>query len=250
MVAILSMILDVTERERAEEELRHRVEEVEAMMSFLPIAVIRSDDPECHRLTGNPAAHRLLQIPPGDDLSKSPPPGTSAPAYRTYQDGVEIPPERLPMQYACRHGVEVRDAEYEIVFEGDGSRHIYCYATPLFGEPGRVRGCVFAALDITERKRAEQALREREEQYRFLVNTVPALVWSSRPDGTRDFHNDRWFQYTGLSPETQREEDLRRDCHPDDLPGAVDRWTRSVATGEPYRTEYRLRRASDGEYRW
>ncbi|MFO0889396.1 MAG: PAS domain-containing protein [Isosphaeraceae bacterium] len=247
---IIGTAQDVTEKKRVDQELRCRVEEVERLMEFLPIAVIRAEDPECRHVIGNPAAHRLLGVPERDNLSKTPPPGEPQPPYRTLQHGIEVSPDRLPMQYACRHGVEVRDAEYEIVDQGGRSRHIYCYATPLFDGPGRVRGCVFAALDISDRKRAEEALRDREEQYRFLVNMVPAFVWSSDPAGTTDFQSDRWYEYTGLPREGGQSEDWRTVVHPDDVSEAVEKWTRSVRTGEPYRAEYRLKRASDGEYRW
>ncbi|WP_439623146.1 PAS domain S-box protein [Gemmata sp.] len=101
-----------------------------------------------------------------------------------------------------------------------------------------------------ERARAEGRLRESEERYRFLVNAVPALVWSARPDGATDFHNDRWFEYTGLPQHDSGGEAWRGVVHPDDVGQAVERWTHSVRTGEPYRIEYRLRRASDGGYRW
>ena len=166
------VITDVTARKLAEEELRRRVEEVETLMEFVPIAVIRADDPACHRLTGNPAAHRLLGVPPGSHLSKTPPPGQSPPAYRTLQNGREVPPADLPMQVACRTGREVRDAEYEIAFAGGESRHIYCYATPLFDGAGRVQGCLFAALDITDRKNAEDELREQDRRKNEFLATL------------------------------------------------------------------------------
>ncbi|MFO0877449.1 MAG: PAS domain S-box protein [Gemmataceae bacterium] len=173
IVAVLSLGLDVTEQARAEEELGRRVEEVETLMEFFPIAVIRAEDAECRRVTGNPAAHKLLRVQAGNNLSKTPTADLPPPAYRTLQNGQEVPPERLPMQYACRHGVEVRDTEFQILFEDGDSRHIYCYATPLFDRGGQVRGCVFAALDITGLKQAQEALQTRTAELEALLSSAP-----------------------------------------------------------------------------
>ncbi|MFO0960404.1 MAG: PAS domain S-box protein [Isosphaeraceae bacterium] len=111
-------------------------------------------------------------------------------------------------------------------------------------------GLSFYLRDVTERRRIEAALREGEERYRRLVNAVPGVVWSSRPDGSTDFQSDRWYEYTGLSRQGEIAQDWRCVIHPEDLPGAVELWAHSVRTGEPYRAEYRVRRARDGEYRW
>jgi PAS domain S-box-containing protein len=99
-----------------------------------------------------------------------------------------------------------------------------------------------------QRKWAEEALRESEQEYRFLAETVPALVWSSRADGVVDYRNSRWTEYTGLEPEA--EETAWADLfHPEDRPQVAERWQRARETGTKYQAEYRLRRA-DGAYRW
>ena len=115
------------------------------------------------------------------------------------------------------------------------------------GRPVRLEGI---NLDITARKQAEIALQQSEQQIRQLADALPQIVWTATPDGHRDYHNRRWYDYTGMSQEQCRELGWRPVLHPDDLQHCVERWTHAVTTGEPYEIEYRFRRASDGSYRW
>ena len=88
-----------------------------------------------------------------------------------------------------------------------------------------------------------------EARMRAVLNTMPQMVWSARPDGFHDYYNDRWYAFTGTPPGSTNGEDWSGMFHPDDRERAWARWRRSLATGTPYETEYRLRR-HDGEYRW
>src|SRR5713226_10577711 len=84
---------------------------------------------------------------------------------------------------------------------------------------------------------------------RLVVDTIPTLAWSARPDGAADFFNQRWLDYTGLSAEQAREWGWTAAVHPDDLSGLVEYWRSVLAAGEPGEIEGRLRRF-DGVYRW
>lgn len=97
---------------------------------------------------------------------------------------------------------------------------------------------------------ANATLRQSEENFRFLANIMPQIVWTSKPDGNLDYYNSRWYEYTGLNLEQTRDWGWKLAVHPDDLPTFVERWTRSFTTGYHYEAEYRFRRASDGTYRW
>ena len=104
-------------------------------------------------------------------------------------------------------------------------------------------------LDVTEGTRIEEALRRSEEYLRLTIDTIPTLAWCSRPDGSNEFLNQRWLDYTGLSIEAARDWGWKVAIHPEDLSRLLDVWHKLLASGEPGELEARLRRF-DGVYRW
>jgi PAS domain S-box-containing protein len=88
-----------------------------------------------------------------------------------------------------------------------------------------------------------------EEHFRTLVDTIPALVWSARPDGSAEFVNQRWLDYTGLSAEQALRWGWTAAIHSDDRRSLIEYWRSILASGEPGEFEARMRRF-DGEYRW
>jgi PAS domain S-box-containing protein len=96
---------------------------------------------------------------------------------------------------------------------------------------------------------ARNALRESDLRFRTLADAFPHIVWSTLPDGYHDYYNARWYAFTGTPPGTTDGEGWKQMFHPDDQEDAWARWRHSLATGEPYEVEYRLRHHS-GEYRW
>ncbi len=89
-----------------------------------------------------------------------------------------------------------------------------------------------------------------DAHYRTLAEAIPQIVWTANPDGWLDFYNQRWFDYTGLTLEQTQGWGWEPVLHPDDLQNCILLWTHAYSTGEPYETEYRFKRAADGEYRW
>ena len=92
-------------------------------------------------------------------------------------------------------------------------------------------------------------LQSSEDRLRLVIDTIPAHVWSTVPDGSVDFINQRWLESTGLSVEDGLGWNWGSAVHPDDLTRFVDEWRAALAAGEPMECEARLRQA-DGEYRW
>ncbi|MBV9469067.1 MAG: PAS domain S-box protein [Abitibacteriaceae bacterium] len=99
-------------------------------------------------------------------------------------------------------------------------------------------------------KREQLQTQASEQNYRFLAESIPQIVWTARPDGYLDYFNQRWFDYTGLSGKESQDAIWEQVLHPDDVQRGAETWQPSLATGQPYQIEFRLKRASDGAYRW
>jgi len=148
-----------------------------------------------------------------------------------------------------RRGERVRHHE-TVRVRRDGSRvDVSLTISPVRDASGQLVGVSKIARDITERKRWEEALRRSEEQHRALAESIPNLVWVYRPDGTPEYFNRRWAEYTGISAEDLAAGTRPEIVHPDDRPRMQDVWERALRDGHLYEIEYRLRRA-DGAYRW
>jgi len=116
---------------------------------------------------------------------------------------------------------------------------------------------VGTTMDITERKQSKEAkerLRKLEaelaEKLRDVIDTMPTMVWIARTDGSNEFANHHWQEYTGLSHERTVGSAWQDAVHPTDLKRHLEKWCASRASGEPFENEVRYRRAADGQYRW
>jgi PAS domain S-box-containing protein len=130
-----------------------------------------------------------------------------------------------------------------------GWRWFQAFSNPRIDGAGNLLGYVGLAVDVTESRRVEAALRESEARFRAITNSIDQMIWSTRPDGYHDYFNQRWYDYTGVPDGTTDGEGWNGMFHPEDQDRAWTRWRHSLATGEPYEIEYRLRHRS-GDYRW
>ena len=143
---------------------------------------------------------------------------------------------------AGENSQRIRDAE-------GGFRWFLSRVEPLRASDGTLLYWIGVNLDIDDRKRAEEMVRQSERELRTIVETIPALIHSARPDGYFDFFNSRWLEYVGLPPEDLLGWKWTAAIHPTDVAGLVDAWRKALATGEELAYEARTRRA-DGEFRW
>jgi PAS domain S-box-containing protein len=106
-----------------------------------------------------------------------------------------------------------------------------------------------AQKEIADRAKAEAALRDSETRLLGITNSIDQMIWSCRPDGTPDYYNDRWYAFTGMAPGAEVATAWNALVHPDDQLMTAKLWQLALASGQPYRNEYRLRHAS-GDFRW
>ena len=138
--------------------------------------------------------------------------------------------------------------ELEIVAK-NGNRVSLELSTRLIYHDGKPVGVQGIGRDITERKRTEEALKASEHRYRQLGEGILHQVWTARPDGKFDYVNKRMIEYFDRTVDDLLGYRWHEVVHPDDITECLSRWMRSLTAGDPFETEYRLRRR-DGTYRW
>ena len=147
-------------------------------------------------------------------------------------------------------------SEYRLVVPGEPERWVLARGQVYYGPDGAPEHFPGIAVDITERKRMDAslaevatALSESEAKFRAIADSMPQMVWSTLPDGFHDYYNARWYEFTGVAAGSTDGEGWAQIFHPEDQPRAWEVWKHSLATGDLYEIEYRLRRF-DGVYRW
>jgi len=150
---------------------------------------------------------------------------------------------------ALRAKVDSSD-EYRIVLPGGTVKHIHTIRHPVLNAAGDLIELVGTTIDITERKHAERGIRRSEEQLRNVIETIPAMAWTTLPDGSNIFANRRWAEYTGLSPEETAGSGWLSALHPRDREPYLEKFRVSLATGELFECEARFRCAAHGQHRW
>jgi PAS domain S-box-containing protein len=249
---------DITERKRAEEELRESKRQLEELLSRehnaraeaeqrrdftrlvlegAPIGIGVMEGPD-HRFT-------LVNLTTSEITGLSEEQFIGRPHAEVVPEADKVVGPILDRVYTT--GVsETEEIEIDLP---RGRRHLLVTWSSLPGREGRLGSVLYLSLDITDRKQMEERLRESEAQLRTLADAVPQLVWMAEPDGHIFWYNQRWYEYTGTSPEQMEGWGWQSVHDPEILPQVVERWSASLKTGEAFEMEFPLKGA-DGVFRW
>jgi len=229
---------DIDERKQAEVELR-RSRAYLADAQRLSRTGFVGMDARTKRIFWSEEAARIYGYPPGTK------PTPELILQRSHPDDVGLVTHAI--ERAAQGGCDF-DYEHRLLMPDGSIKHLHDVAHRVRDEAGNEE-VVGAIVDITDRKVAEETIRTQEAELRHVVDTIPAIVWSARPDGANSYVNSRFVEYCGMRPEQIAGSGWHAATHPDDLERHNAKWLASVASGEPFEDEVRFRRA-DGQYRW
>src|ERR1700678_4155002 len=139
--------------------------------------------------------------------------------------------------------------DYRLVLHDGTLKHLHVIWHPVLDEAGDLVQYIGTAADLTERKRAEEKIRQSEQELRTIIETIPAFIGTNLPDGSTDFVSQSFLDYLGISREQWLDWGWLTATHPDDVAGAVEKFKAALAAGRPLEYEQRLRK-SDGTYGW
>ena len=162
-------------------------------------------------------------------------------------------PERLPDVLASWTASIATGEPFEMTFPLRGADGVFrpflTRIVPVRDEAGEIVRWFGVNMEISGQIAAEEALEESEAKFSVLTDAMPQMVWSTRTDGYHDYYNAQWYAFTGVSQGFVDGKEWAGLFHEEDRPRAWERWRHSLATGDPYEVEYRLRQ-HDGDYRW
>jgi PAS domain S-box-containing protein len=239
--------VDITEWKQAEATLQRLESRWNAALENIAEGVIIATEDE-QVIYWNPAAQAMHGFTTPDEgiepLEKTP---------ITFQlwtpDGSHLLElDEWPMR-RIKRGETVRNLELRIRRPDQGWEKIFSYSGVMVDTAGGERLIFLTCHDLTEQRRAEEALRESEMRLRQLADAMPQLVWSAQPDGVMDYCNQRFRLYQGIVQVEQNRWEWESVLHPDDVQPTAHAWLRALQTGDVYQTEQRMRMA-DGSYRW
>ena len=148
------------------------------------------------------------------------------------------------------------DGDFSLISKDGTNRTLRMVGHPVLGASGEILEFVGTAIDVTEQREARAALQRAfdeikgsEDRLRLIIDTIPVPAWSSRPDGSSAFMNQRWLDYTGIPVEEALDWGWKIVVHPDDLDRTMEYWRAVLSDHEERELEARLRRF-DGTYRW
>jgi PAS domain S-box-containing protein len=237
----VGMVMDVTERKRAELALRRsenylaeaqKLSHTGSWARSLATGEITYWSEECYRVLGFD-------------------PHAGLPQFKTFLQRVYPEDQEKVRKTAATatHEKVGYEVEYRIVHPGGQKRDVHAVGHPVFGPSGDLVEYVGTVIDITERKRAEEALRASERELRLITESIPGMVVVNSPEGDNEYANQRLLDFLGKKLADMNELKWLNLVHPEDSDSVMNKWLHAIKTGRPMDVIYRMRRA-DGVYRW
>jgi PAS domain S-box-containing protein len=234
----VGFVLDLSEQKQAERELREREERFRALAESLPQLIWMANS-EGETTYCNPRVFEYFGLAAGE---------TGIPSWRE-----RFQPEDVENIFGAWGRSIERSEPYQVEYRlrrHDGVyRHFLARAVPVRDEAGDVERWIGSCTDIHDQKLAERGLREREERFRILADSLPQLIWMTDDLGENTYCNQRYLDYLGVTEAERTGIQWLDLVHPDDLAPTLKIWHQSVETGVPYLNEFRLRR-KDGMFRY
>jgi PAS domain S-box-containing protein len=233
-------VTDITDQRRAEESLR-KSEAYLADAQKLSRTGSWAWHPEAGITYWSEESYRVQGFDPRDGL-----PSSEQFFQRIHPD--DQPGMMELMQRLNREKIAI-ETNFRIVHPSGAVRDIHSTCRPVFNPFGDFIEFIGTMIDVTERKRAEEELHASERKYRNLVDTTPAFVHTTLPNGDLDFINRGWLEYLGLSITDMVGWRWTSVIHPEDVEEVVAKRRATLESGQAFVVEARIRRA-DGKYRW
>ncbi len=235
----LAVIHDITERRHAEAALRASEEWLRLITNLVPHAIFAKNAAGRY-IFANPALAETCGLPLEEVLGKDDfalvSDRSQAEAYRA--DDRAVMESGLPKMVTEEHHTDLA-----------GHRRVLQTTKMPFTVPETGERAVFGAwVDITERKHAEAALQDSEERFRTMANSITQLAWIAQADGHIFWYNQRWYEYTGTTPEQMEGWGWQGVHDPKVLPTVIEEWQAALSTGRLFEMEFPLR-GSDGQFR-
>ncbi len=241
-------IRDITARKHTEEALRTTRRELERILQTMVDGMVVVNL-KGQIIYANHAAERILEIRKDEILGRY---YSESSWQQVDTEGTPYPPDQLPLTIALREQREVRNQEHGYASKARGkTKWLSVNAAPLFDEKGQMYGAVASFRDITEQKRAEEALRESEERVRAFIEGAEDMVYFQGLDGSLSMLNEANARITGYSLEEFAADPYlwERIVHPEDMKVAEQFFAEHPKGTPSFEVTYRLRTKS-GQWRW
>jgi PAS domain S-box-containing protein len=246
MLLYQTTIIDLTERKRAEEAIRHSEKRYRTLFDLVPVAVYSCDAKGLIQEYNQHAVELWGREPKRNDPSEK-----FCGSFKIfYPDGRPMPHNKCPMARALR-GEKLAATDLEILVERSSGarRNVLVSPTALKNGQGKVIGAINCLHDITVRKRTENALRESEERSRAIIHQSTAGITGTDLTGRIIFANEKFCSMLGYKERELIGKTIFEITHPGDIAHSRRLFRRIVSKAEPYQLEKRYRR-KDGSTLW